>query len=90
MTYWDQIGTRLTWQFAAAWIGCALLVSGPLHAGAARVRAGKLIDVERGRVLSDQAIQIDGERIVAIGDFKTDRSAGGRLIDWSATPCCPA
>ena len=90
MTYWDQIGTRLTLAVRAGWIGCALLVSVPLHAAEQLVvRAGKLIDVERGRVLSDQAIRIEGERVVAIGDFKTDRSAGGRVLDWSAYTVLP-
>lgn len=53
------------------------------------VRAGKLIDVERGRVLNDQAIRIDGERIVAIVDFKTQSDPAGRWIDWSAYTVLP-
>jgi imidazolonepropionase-like amidohydrolase len=53
------------------------------------VRAGKLIDVERGRVLTDQAIQIDGERIVAIADFKPKPDAAGRWIDWSGYTVLP-
>lgn len=90
MTYRDQIGTRLALAVRAVWIGCALLATVPLHAAEQLVvRAGRLIDVERGRVLSDQAIRIDGERIVAIGDFKTDRNASGRLLDWSAYTVLP-
>lgn len=53
------------------------------HAESVWVRAGKLVDVERGRVLSDQAIHIDGERIVAVQDFKGQSDAADRWIDWS-------
>ncbi|HEY0684170.1 MAG TPA: amidohydrolase family protein [Steroidobacter sp.] len=51
------------------------------------VRAGKLIDVERGRVLENQAIRIDGERIVAVADHKNDPS--GRWVDWSGYTVLP-
>jgi imidazolonepropionase-like amidohydrolase len=53
------------------------------------VRAGKVIDVERGRVLNDQMIRIDGERIVAVGDYKADANTGGRWLDWSAYTVLP-
>ena len=53
------------------------------------VRAGKLIDVERGRVLDNQAIHIEGERIVAIADYKNDSPAEGRWIDWSGYTVLP-
>lgn len=58
-------------------------------ADAVWVRAGKLIDVERGRVLEDQAIHIEGERIVAIADYENDASAEGRWIDWSGYTVLP-
>lgn len=65
-------------------IGCAS------HAELVWVRAGKLIDVERGRVLSDQAIHIEGERIVAIVDFKSRPDGGNdRWIDWSGYTVLP-
>lgn len=90
MTYWDQIGIRLTLAVRAGSMICTLLASAPLHAAEQLVvRAGKLIDVERGRVLNDQAIRIEGERIVAIADFQTDRSTGGRLLDWSTYTVLP-
>ena len=72
----------------ATWICFALLLVAPVHAAEQWiVRAGKLIDVERGRVLSDQAIRIAGDRIVGIGDFKAN--AGERVIDWSAFTVLP-
>jgi imidazolonepropionase-like amidohydrolase len=53
------------------------------------VRAGKVIDVERGRVLTDQAIRIDNERIVAIGDYRQQDVGGARVIDWSGYTVLP-
>jgi imidazolonepropionase-like amidohydrolase len=62
------------------------------HADTVWVRAGKLIDVERGQVLSDQVIRIDGERIVAVGDFKSRRdpeNGSAHWIDWSGYTVLP-
>jgi imidazolonepropionase-like amidohydrolase len=53
------------------------------------VRAGKLIDVERGRVLRDQLIRIEGERIAGIGDYKPGTASDARIIDWSAYTVLP-
>jgi imidazolonepropionase-like amidohydrolase len=58
-------------------------------AQATHVRAGKLIDVERGRVLNDQLIRIEGDRIVAIADYKPDAAAGATMIDWSKYTVLP-
>jgi imidazolonepropionase-like amidohydrolase len=71
----------------ASWICFAWFLVAPAHAEQWIVRAGKLIDVERGRVLNDQAIRIDGDRIVGIDDFKA--SGTGRVIDWSAFTVLP-
>jgi len=30
------------------------------------IHAGRLVDVERGKVLTDQRIKVDGDRIVAV------------------------
>ncbi len=46
------------------------------------IHAGKLLDVRSGKTLTDQAIVIDGDRIVSVGPFtQASRSAGDRLID---------
>lgn len=72
----------------ATWICLALFLVAPVHAAEQWVvRAGKLIDVERGRVLNDQAIRIEGDRIVSIGNFKA--TPGTRVIDWSALTVLP-
>jgi imidazolonepropionase-like amidohydrolase len=46
------------------------------------IRAGKLVDVVAGKVLQDQLIVIDGERIAAVGPAaSTAVPAGAQLID---------
>ena len=52
------------------------------------VRAGKLVDPEAGKVLSDQLIRIDGERITAVGPF-TAAPADGPVLDWSSLTVLP-
>jgi imidazolonepropionase-like amidohydrolase len=67
-----------------------LLASWGSHAESVWVRAGKLVDVERGRVLDDQMIHIDGERIVAVADYQGQAAAAGdRWIDWSSYTVLP-
>jgi imidazolonepropionase-like amidohydrolase len=66
-----------------------LALSWNSHAEQLWIRAGKVIDVERGRVLNDQMIRIDGERIVAVGDYKADANAGGQWLDWSRYTVLP-
>jgi imidazolonepropionase-like amidohydrolase len=51
------------------------------------VRAGRLVDVERGRVLTDQAIHVEGERIARIEPFSA--AAGDRVVDWSRYTVAP-
>jgi len=53
------------------------------------VRAGRLLDVERGLYLTDQAIRIDDGRIASISPWATGSRGGGRLIDWSAYTVMP-
>jgi len=52
------------------------------------VRAGKLIDVNSGRVLLDQAVHIAGERIVSVQPWQ-QQVAGSEFIDWSAYTVVP-
>lgn len=58
------------------------LLAVPVAAEVTHVRAGRLLDVERGRVLTDQMITIDGERIVAIGPWR-GAPVKGVVTDWS-------
>jgi imidazolonepropionase-like amidohydrolase len=52
------------------------------------VRAGRLVDVERGAVLDDQLIAIDGDRIKAVGPYSPPPS-GASVVDWSGYTVLP-
>lgn len=60
----------------------------PAFAQVSYVRAGQLVDVVAGRVLSDQLIRIDGDRIVAVGPW-TSAPTDGPVTDWSAYTVLP-
>lgn len=54
------------------------------------IRAGKLIDVRAGRVLNDQAILIEGDRIKQVGSSQSVKApAGARVIDLSSATVLP-
>ncbi len=54
------------------------------------VHAGKLLDVRSGKTLSDQAIVIEGGKIVTVGPFtQARRASGDRLIDLSSSTVLP-
>ncbi len=54
------------------------------------VHAGKLLDVRSGKTLTDQAIVIEGRKIVSVGPMaQASRSAGDRLIDLSNATVLP-
>ena len=65
-----------------------LLAATPAGAAERHVRAGRLIDVATGRVLIDQLISIDGERITAIAPYAAP-PGGAPLIDWSSKTVLP-
>jgi imidazolonepropionase-like amidohydrolase len=52
------------------------------------VHAGKLIDTEAGKVLTDQMIRIEGERVVSVGPWK-GLPTDGAVLDWSALTVLP-
>jgi imidazolonepropionase-like amidohydrolase len=55
------------------------------------IKAGRLIDVRNGRVLTDQAILIEGERIKEVGSFNeiASKVASPRVIDLSGATVLP-
>jgi imidazolonepropionase-like amidohydrolase len=67
-----------------------LLACCPLaaHAQATLVRAGRLIDPATGRAAANQAILIEGERIVAVGG-DVQAPAGASVIDLSDLTVLP-
>ena len=53
------------------------------------IKAGRLIDVRAGKVLTNQSILIEGDRIKQVGaNFKPPD--GARVIDRAERPSCPA
>ena len=55
------------------------------------IKAGRLIDVRNGRVLSEQAILIEGDRIKEVGPSNqlASRASGARVIDLSRATVLP-
>ncbi|MBX3703116.1 MAG: amidohydrolase family protein [Steroidobacteraceae bacterium] len=53
------------------------------------VRAGRVLDVEHGRYLLDQAIRIDDGRIVSVTPWGAGARGGAQFIDWSRYTVLP-
>ena len=53
------------------------------------VHAGHVIDVEHGKVLSDQAIHIDSGKITKVEAFSASGAAGASVVDWSKYTVVP-
>ncbi len=73
--------------------GFGLIVSFAAAMPAARgetvnVRAGKLIDTERGAVLDDRLIRVEDGRVVSVEAF-TKAPPGEKLVDWSRYTVLP-
>src|SRR5579862_5087205 len=59
-------------------------------AGRVVVHAGKLLDVRTGKMLTDQAVVIEGGKIVNVGPFaQASRSAGDRFVDLGSATVLP-
>jgi imidazolonepropionase-like amidohydrolase len=76
---------------SAVWalLAALLVATPPAVAETVIVRAGRLLDVEQGRYLEDQAIRIQGGRIVAVTAFAGADTDGALLVDWSAYTVLP-
>src|SRR5579862_206374 len=53
------------------------------------VRAGRLLDVKSGKMLADQAIVIEGDKIVSIGPANSAQMDGATAIDLSRQTVLP-
>jgi imidazolonepropionase-like amidohydrolase len=75
---------------APAWLmAClALVLAIPAAAQTRYVHAGRLVDTVSGRVLTNQRIAIEGERVVAVERWSPP-PAGSEVIDWSALTVLP-
>ena len=75
---------------ATSIMACAiLLAASPAPAETVIVRAGRLLDVEQGRYLQDQAIRIENGRVISVAPFTAAPRDDTRLIDWSAHTVLP-
>jgi imidazolonepropionase-like amidohydrolase len=77
---------RLQWVTA---LTLAVFGIGTANAETHVVRAGRLIDVDRGRVLTDQAIRIEDGRITRVAPYKPAEAKGVRVLDWSRYTVLP-
>lgn len=53
------------------------------------IRAGHLVDVDHGKVLADQAIRIEGERITRVEPYSAAAVGGAKVLDWSRYTVLP-
>jgi imidazolonepropionase-like amidohydrolase len=66
----------------------SLVLALPAAAAPRYVHAGRLVDPEHGRVLSDQLMRIDGDRITAVSAWTTP-PRDGPVTDWSGYTVLP-
>lgn len=78
------------------WSCCVLVILALLSVAAAQapqrtvIHAGKVLDVKTGHELTDQAIVIEGDKIVSIGPAAETRSSGNeRVIDLGNATVLP-
>jgi len=77
-------------RFAVLPLLAALLATAqPASAESVIVRAGRLLDIEQGRYLENQAIRIDNGRVVAIAPYAAKAVDNAQVIDWSAFTVLP-
>ncbi|WCL54685.1 metal-dependent hydrolase family protein [Gimibacter soli] len=74
-------------RFLSLFLGL-MLVAPAAMADRLIIRAGQMVDVEKGRVLKDQMIVVDGDRIVSVSDWK-DPAERSNVLDWSSRTVIP-
>jgi imidazolonepropionase-like amidohydrolase len=86
---WSRLARVVTAGLAG---GGLLCVARPLAAqepALTAIRAGRLVDVERGEVRRDQVVIVRGDRITAVQPASAKLPAGARVIDlsrWTVLP----
>lgn len=66
-----------------------LLAASAASAQTLAVRAGRVIDPEKGRILTDQLIHIQDGRIVSVSPWSDGPQTGGAVLDWSRYTVLP-
>ena len=79
------LATTLAAAMALALTGTALAA----QPGATVIRAGHLVDVDHGKVLTDQAIRIEGERITRVEPYSAAAAGDAKVLDWSRYTVLP-
>ena len=87
--------TRITANTLAS--ALALVLMGAAHAGqpapaqpkATIIRAGHVVDVDHAKVLVDQAIRIEGERITRVEPYSAAAVGDAKVLDWSRYTVVP-
>ena len=70
--------------------GCAFAAAHAADAPLSAIRAGRLVDVRNGKVVTDQVILVRGDRIEAVGASNAVAiPAGTKVIDLSAYTVLP-
>jgi len=82
-----MIGMRTL--FLALFTVTAAALAAPAISETVIVRAGRVLDVEKGQYLEDRAIRIEDGRIVSVMPWASGSRSGDRLIDWSAYSVLP-
>ncbi len=70
------------------WLAVLLLIAGPAQGAVSYVHAGRLVDVEAGRVLSDRLIRVVDGRVTAVTAW-AGAPADGPVTDWSKLQVLP-
>jgi imidazolonepropionase-like amidohydrolase len=71
-------------------IGLAFaLAAGVASADTVVVRAGRLVDVDAGKLLADQAVTIVEGKVTRVAAFDAGAVGNARLVDWSAFTVVP-
>ena len=73
--------------FAIA-VAISAIFAAPASAETVYVHAGRLIDTEHGRVLEDQRIRVEDDRVAAVEPWSPPAD-GARVIDWSGMTVLP-
>ena len=81
---------RLAAHTVIACLAASLTLAGPAAAETLLVRAGRLLDVERGIYLNDRAIRIADGRVLDISPWAgPPASSATEVIDWSSYTVLP-
>jgi imidazolonepropionase-like amidohydrolase len=75
-------------KFVPAIAAVAAFLAASAAAAPTYVRAGRVIDVEKGRVLTDQLIRIEDGRIAAVSPYAAP-APDAKVVDWSAKTVLP-